>query len=656
MSVSSSEVTVARDIKKENVNYTEPLESSKGSLEHVKLLTLVTPVGTGMLVGQQQHTSPPERKMHIMDSLSVHTSPTAAATSLAFSPEQVACVCEALQQGGNVDRLARFLWSLPQSDLLCGNESILRAQALVAFHQARYQELYSILESHSFSPSCHSALQDLWYKARYTEAEKARGRPLGAVDKYRLRRKYPLPRTIWDGEETVYCFKERSRNALKDLYEQNRYPSPAEKRNLAKITGLSLTQVSNWFKNRRQRDRHPSESQSKGESDGNHSTEDESSKGQVSLSPCPMSICGDGTMVNAAVPLCSGALDAGVMVQQIGDSRNSVSPPSVIFNGVSVNAPTSVFHNGTPTFLSSTGHVLFSGMNLGLQPLACRSAVDVELDGTVKDKGVTVSSGATDPALEYTSFHCSVNGTEVEVKAVAGSPFSDSTSSGSLQFDGYSLATIPGVLPDGNRTSLLSNKVALPPLQLPSSSSPSTVTQAAVSLSSVGGNTASPTSLYHLQVEEQDRLRLTTMEPSAVLYSLATAHTLSAVKKEPLESADEYFYHPTLHLEQTGHMGFTDTPEPTHSSPTSLNTTMTTTQQEYTTLTVSAPLLAQTDLTGEFRGFDAQVTSNLNGDFLCADSEEGKVTGEMVREMEEEEEKQLTKLKTVHIEEEMADL
>uniref|UniRef100_A0A3Q3JHF7 Homeobox domain-containing protein n=1 Tax=Monopterus albus TaxID=43700 RepID=A0A3Q3JHF7_MONAL len=167
-----------------------------------------------------------------------------AASSLAFSPEQVACVCEALQQGGNVDRLARFL-------------CILKAQALVAFHQARYQELYSILENHSFSPSNHTFLQDLWYKARYTEAEKARGRPLGAVDKYRIRRKYPLPRTIWDGEETVYCFKERSRNALKDLYNQNRYPSPAEKRNLAKITGLSLTQVSNWFKNRRQRDRNP---------------------------------------------------------------------------------------------------------------------------------------------------------------------------------------------------------------------------------------------------------------------------------------------------------------------------------------------------------------------------------------------------------------
>uniref|UniRef100_A0A8C4VKK7 SIX homeobox 4 n=1 Tax=Gopherus evgoodei TaxID=1825980 RepID=A0A8C4VKK7_9SAUR len=175
-------------------------------------------------------------------------------TPLAFSPDHVACVCEALQQGGNLDRLARFLWSLPQSDLLRGNESLLKARALVAFHQGIYPELYSILEGHSFDSSNHPLLQELWYKARYTEAERARGRPLGAVDKYRLRRKFPLPRTIWDGEETVYCFKEKSRNALKELYKQNRYPSPAEKRNLAKITGLSLTQVSNWFKNRRQRD------------------------------------------------------------------------------------------------------------------------------------------------------------------------------------------------------------------------------------------------------------------------------------------------------------------------------------------------------------------------------------------------------------------
>ncbi|XP_075987726.1 uncharacterized protein LOC142984183 [Anticarsia gemmatalis] len=176
---------------------------------------------------------------------------------LNFNSEQVQCVCEALQQKGDIEKLAAFLWSLPPSELLRGHETILRARALVAYHRGVYQELYAILEAHSFPPRHHNALQNLWYKAHYKEAEKVRGRALGAVDKYRLRKKYPLPKTIWDGEETVYCFKEKSRNALKDCYYRNRYPTPDEKRALAQKTGLTLTQVSNWFKNRRQRDRTP---------------------------------------------------------------------------------------------------------------------------------------------------------------------------------------------------------------------------------------------------------------------------------------------------------------------------------------------------------------------------------------------------------------
>ncbi|XP_013178466.1 PREDICTED: uncharacterized protein LOC106125712 [Papilio xuthus] len=174
-----------------------------------------------------------------------------------FNSEQVQCVCEALQQRGDIEKLAAFLWSLPPNELLRGNDTVLRARALVAYHRGVFQELYAILESHTFSPRHHSGLQDLWYKAHYKEAQKVRGRPLGAVDKYRLRKKYPLPKTIWDGEETVYCFKEKSRNALKDCYYRNRYPTPDEKKALAAKTGLTLTQVSNWFKNRRQRDRTP---------------------------------------------------------------------------------------------------------------------------------------------------------------------------------------------------------------------------------------------------------------------------------------------------------------------------------------------------------------------------------------------------------------
>ena len=177
------------------------------------------------------------------------------APSFGFTQEQVACVCEVLQQSNSIERLARFLWSLPPCEHLHKNESVLKAKAVVAFHQRRFRDLYKILENNHFMVQSHSKLQQLWLAAHYLEAENIKGRPLGAVGKYRVRRKFPLPRTIWDGEETSYCFKEKSRTVLREWYIHNPYPSPREKRELAEATGLTTTQVSNWFKNRRQRDR-----------------------------------------------------------------------------------------------------------------------------------------------------------------------------------------------------------------------------------------------------------------------------------------------------------------------------------------------------------------------------------------------------------------
>lgn len=59
------------------------------------------------------------------------------------------------------------------------------------------------------------------------------------------------------GEETIYCFRKKSREILKAAYAKNKYPSPEDKKQLAIDSGLTNTQVSNWFKNRRQRDRNP---------------------------------------------------------------------------------------------------------------------------------------------------------------------------------------------------------------------------------------------------------------------------------------------------------------------------------------------------------------------------------------------------------------
>uniref|UniRef100_A0A1I8F2G7 Homeobox domain-containing protein n=3 Tax=Macrostomum lignano TaxID=282301 RepID=A0A1I8F2G7_9PLAT len=150
-----------------------------------------------------------------------------------FTQEQVACVCEVMRNSGDMDRLSA-------ADLLHRNESVLTAKAYLASHRENYKELYRILESHNFSPRLHPQLQALWLNAHYREEEKVKGRPLGAVAKYR---------------ETSYCFKEKSRQVLREWYAHNPYPSPREKKELAEETGLTTTQVSTGSRTRRQRDR-----------------------------------------------------------------------------------------------------------------------------------------------------------------------------------------------------------------------------------------------------------------------------------------------------------------------------------------------------------------------------------------------------------------
>ncbi|CAB4064633.1 SIX2 [Lepeophtheirus salmonis] len=193
---------------------------------------------------------------------SPHTGSDNGIASFGFTQEQVACVCEVLEQSGNVERLARFLWSLPPCEILHRNESVLKAKALVYFHKGNFKEMYRTVESYQFKEQNHPKLQMLWMKAHYIEAEKLRGRPLGAV------------------EETSYCFKEKSRQVLREWYNHNPYPSPREKRELSEATGLTTTQVSNWFKNRRQRDR-ASEGAGNQASPGERSKDDLDSSDEV---------------------------------------------------------------------------------------------------------------------------------------------------------------------------------------------------------------------------------------------------------------------------------------------------------------------------------------------------------------------------------------
>lgn len=189
-------------------------------------------------------------------SMMLQQSQQQAQRNYGFRMEQITCIIDVLINSREIDKLSKFVLSLPTSPTnLQEAEVVLKAKAMIFFHRGQFRELYELIENNHFSMDNHPAMQNLWLKAHYIESEKIRGRPLGAVGKYRVRRKFPLPRTIWDGEETSYCFKEKSRAVLREWYNHNPYPSPREKRELAEGTGLTVTQVSNWFKNRRQRDR-----------------------------------------------------------------------------------------------------------------------------------------------------------------------------------------------------------------------------------------------------------------------------------------------------------------------------------------------------------------------------------------------------------------
>lgn len=173
---------------------------------------------------------------------------------LPFSVRDIARYCEFLEENGEMERLDRFLWSLPTSiNEITSCESITVSRIVVAFHKRNYQDLYRIIEGRNFSKKYHEKLQRFWYNARYMEAEQYRARPLDAVAKYRVRRKFPAPRTISDEHEKSYCFKENIRVILNKAYEEKPYPCLEDKRKLAEKTDLTVIQVSNWFKNKRQR-------------------------------------------------------------------------------------------------------------------------------------------------------------------------------------------------------------------------------------------------------------------------------------------------------------------------------------------------------------------------------------------------------------------
>lgn len=184
--------------------------------------------------------------------------------------------------------------------------------------------------------------------------------------------------------------------------------------------------------------------------------------------------------------------------------------------------------------------------------------------------------------------------------------------------------------------------------------------------------------------QQQDKLTMTSLHHSTVLYNMSNAGQPS-IKKEPLEGGVFSSYHQGLHLDPNGQLTYTspnseEVPSSQGPASTSEVPAVSSSSPEpevYTTLTVSTPLMAQRDPSShhlqpteylgshEVRGPPSRhlMGPGMNSDYMnLSESKVGSSGGvnEMVRvmcgEMDAVEGKELAKLQTVQMEEDMADL
>ena len=173
--------------------------------------------------------------------------------------------------------------------------------------------------------------------------------------------------------------------------------------------------------------------------------------------------------------------------------------------------------------------------------------------------------------------------------------------------------------------------------------------------------------------QQQDKLSMAPLHHSTVLYSMGGGGgSHASIKKEPQEGGGGVYasYHHGLHLDPDGQISYTaghgEGPRPRQ------NVSSSSPEPEvYTTLTVSTPLMAQTDPDGHHlqphseypSGAAHLLASTMNSGYMSLS--EGKGDGvrgvsDMVRamcgEMEAVEGKELAKLQTVQMDGDMGNL
>ncbi|KAF7635260.1 Homeobox domain-containing protein, partial [Meloidogyne graminicola] len=92
--------------------------------------------------------------------------------------------------------------------------TILKSYLFTLYCTRQFEEFTKVIEKNSFERSHHQDLVNLWYLAKYDQEECIKVKKLVPVDKYRIRKKFPPPNSIWDGDELIYSF----RKGVREVY------------------------------------------------------------------------------------------------------------------------------------------------------------------------------------------------------------------------------------------------------------------------------------------------------------------------------------------------------------------------------------------------------------------------------------------------------
>lgn len=203
------------------------------------------------------------------------------------------------------------------------------------------------------------------------------------------------------------------------------------------------------------------------ESDGNHSTEDESSKGQEDLSPRPLSSGSSSSATHGTAPPTVYSDGGTTVIQQIGDVKmSSHAAGGMGFNGDLTSAH---YINGGPYAQSHTNNALLNGHFLTFDSQRVPHHGQERLLGGSSVSYAPFSMGVTETGsgkLEtmQTLVSNADDGVISSVVSFASASSTPSTTSGALHLSSYSVVNLPG-----SETTM-----GLPPLMLPPSSTSST--------------------------------------------------------------------------------------------------------------------------------------------------------------------------------------